>query len=310
MLRSRSTRGTLALAVGCVASASLGCARPEGAPPPPAPVPEGAEVTEWEEPEVPEVAPPAVSDELPPSLGDAPAPRVERAPAPDTAFASDEPVVARRVVYRVRIGVPGILGEPFVDIAVPAAELYLDVSVDRLRARFVGPGWPLHEGAEVRLRGDSPGAYVFDGAGGRSLEPGALAAWFEGGDPRPGPRAYVRRDTGVDDDDGPLPGPLVCALVAEWAGVPRSSVGARCGNAAPIAFRAGAYRAERTADVPLTLPRSALRADEVGMEAQMQSIAKGWLELDKFWHVLQKPLHPEAYGSGAVPSFNGRWRST
>jgi hypothetical protein len=54
----------------------------------------------------------------------------------------------------------------------------------------------------------------------------------------------------------------------------------------------------------------ALRADEVGMEAQMQSIAKGWLELDKFWHVLQKPLHPEAYGSGAVPSFNGRWRST
>lgn len=281
MSRWLSHRGALALALAAATSAGLGCARPESAPPPPPPLPEGAEVTEWEEPEEPEPAPPAVSDELAPTLGGAPVRRIERAPAPDTAFATDEPVAARRVVYRVRIGVPGILGEPFVDIAMPAAELYVDVSVDRLRARFVGPGWPLHEGAEVRLRGDSPGAYVFDGAGGRSLEPGALAAWFEGGDPRPGPRAYVRRDTGVDDDDEPLPGPLVCALVAEWAGVPRSSIGPRCGNAAPVAFRAGAYRAERTADVPLTLPRSALRADEGGApEPPTFATSRSFLEPD------------------------------
>lgn len=229
-----------------------------------APVPEGAEVMEWA-PETTEASPPsALSETPPPALADPPPPPIERAPAPDTSFAGSGTVAARRVVYRVRIGIPGILGVPIVDLAVPAAELYVDVSVDRLRARFVGSGWPLDEGAEVRLRGDSPGAYVFDGAGGRSMEPGALAHWFEGGEPRPGPRAYVRRDTSVDDEGTPLPGPLVCALVAEWSGVPRSSLAARCGNAAPVAFRAGAYRAERTADVPLSLPRSALAADETG----------------------------------------------
>ena len=282
-MTTRSSSGVRLLLAAALIAVSFACTRHEEAPVRALPTPEGAEVTEWAEPtgEEAEEPPSALSDELEPELEAPPAPPIERAAAPDTAFASEETVAARRVVYRVRIGVPGILGEPIVDLAVPAAELYVDVSVDRLRARFVGPGWPLHEGAEVRLRGDSPGAYVFDGAGGRSLEPGALATWFEGGVPRPGPRAYVRRDTSADDAEGPLPGPLVCALVAEWAGVSRGSMGPRCGNAAPVWFRAGAYRAERTADVPLTLPRSALRADEAVPPAPaMPASSRSFLEPD------------------------------
>src|SRR5690606_14710666 len=37
----------------------------------------------------------------------------------------------------------------------------------------------------------------------------------------------------------------------------------RCERGAPHLFRIGFWRAEQTADVPVSLPRSALRADEV-----------------------------------------------
>lgn len=54
----------------------------------------------------------------------------------------------------------------------------------------------------------------------------------------------------------------MCALLAEltnqdWDGVVR-----RCAQRAPALFRLGPWRGERTADVPVELPRSAMRADE------------------------------------------------
>lgn len=252
--RSRAAFGLLLL---------LACTEPDPPRPERPPVPEGATVTEWtDEPSNgAEVAPTPVEEEPAPPPA-APPPVHLPAAGPDGEHASSEPIEARRIVYRVRLGVPGLLGSPLVDLALPAAELFVDVSADRLRARFVGTGWPVDAGAEVRLRGDSPGAYVIDGSGGRPLEPGALAAWFEGGAPRPGPRAYVRRDPVAHDAEVPRPGALLCALVAEWAGEPRGAMQSRCGHASPVAFRVGFFRGERTADVPIELPRAALRADE------------------------------------------------
>jgi hypothetical protein len=103
---------------------------------------------------------------------------------------------------------------------------------------------------------------VFDRDGGRSLPPGAMSEWFEGGPrDRTGPPLSVRRDPLPAQRE--LPGALVCALLAEWTGEPRENVVRRCDGAAPAAFRVGFWRAERTADVPVELPRRALRADEV-----------------------------------------------
>lgn len=241
--------------------AALGCEPDEITRPTRAPVPEGAEVLEWNDDE------PLLEAAAIEPIEAVPATATRRtflpAAGPDPEFDGDEPVVARRIVYRVRIGVPNIVGSPIVDLALPAAELYVDVSDTRLRARFVGSGWPVDAGSEVRLRGDSPGAYLIDGRGGRPLAPGELATWFEGGVPRPGPRPYVRRDT-YSRDAVARPGDLICALVAEWAGDERSSMAARCNHSAPVAFRVGFFRGERTADVPIELPRSALRADERG----------------------------------------------
>lgn len=187
---------------------------------------------------------------------------VERAPATDTAYATDEPIEARRYVYRVHLAVPETLGANRSDLAIPAAELFVDVSDERLRARFVGPGWPVEAGSEIRLRGDSPGVYVFDRHGGHSLAPGLMSEWFEGGPrDRAGPLAAVRRDPLPAQKE--VPGALVCALLAEWTGEPREHFDRRCDRAAPLGFRVGFWRAERTADVPVELPRRALRADEI-----------------------------------------------
>lgn len=196
-------------------------------------------------------------------------PLIEPAAAIDHAYDSDEPVTTRRYVYRVRLAIPAALGNG-ADLATPAAELFLDVSSERVRARFVGQGWPVDTGAEVRLRGDSPGAYVFDGAGGRPLLPGQLAEWFEGGERRPGPRLSVRRDPTMPS--GEATGTLVCALLAEWAGEPRDAVVRRCDGRAPIGFRVGLWRAERTADLQVELPRRSLRADEVGPPDALPSL--------------------------------------
>jgi hypothetical protein len=188
---------------------------------------------------------------------------VERAPASDADYSTDEPVETRRYVYRVHLAVPETLGANRSDLAIPAAELFIDVTDERLRARFVGPGWPVEAGSEIRLRGDSPGIYVFDRGGGRSLAPGLMSEWFEGGPrDRAGPLASVRRDPLPAQKE--VPGALMCALLAEWTGEPREHFMRRCDRAAPLAFRVGFWRAERTADVPVELPRRAIRADEVG----------------------------------------------
>lgn len=169
-------------------------------------------------------------------------------------------VRVRRLVYRVGYSVPPAFRERRAEMAPPATELEIDLSPDRLRARFVGPGWPFGRGAEVRLRADLPGVYVFDGEGGRSLGSGELASWFEGkpfGQARSTPR--VRRESGAPSDPGSEP---LCALIAEWTAQERDDVASRCaGGSIPPAFSFGPWRAELTAMVPMTLPGSGLRAD-------------------------------------------------
>jgi len=177
------------------------------------------------------------------------------------ADARMEPI--RRLVYRVSFIVPPIFRQRRAHLGAHPGELHVDVAATRLRARFVGPGWPVDDGAEVRLREDAPGVYLFDGDGGRWLGPGALAAWFEG---RDGTRAHsrirVRRDYAPVPSDGP--GALICALLAEWTHQPREALQGRCrGNAIPPGFRFGPWSADLTAVLPMEVPRDRLRADGV-----------------------------------------------
>lgn len=178
----------------------------------------------------------------------------------DDDWGSSEPVEARRIVYRVTLHVPRILGDNPPTVSSPAAELHVDVSEDRLRARFVGAGWPVEAGSEVRLRGDRLGVYVFDPEGGRPLAPGQMAEWFQGGPPgRTPPRVWVRPPPPQEDVGS---GELVCALLTEWSGHPPETLERRCADKGPPSmFRLGPWQAERTADVPVQLPRSALRSD-------------------------------------------------
>ncbi len=264
MLRPRS----LALVVGlaCVACES-GPARTPAQPPPRERI-----VEEWrEEPSVPST--PGASDDADDHDVEAVEPlafetsttpteperTILAAAARDLAYDNDEPVAVRRYVYRVRLAIPSALGDA-ADLATPGAELFIDTCEERARARFVGQAWPVEAGTEVRVRGDSPGAYVFDGRGGRPLLPGELGEWFEGGERRPGPGLSVRRDPATPSGER---GGLVCALLAEWAGEDRESVMRRCDDRAPVSFRVGLWRAERTADLAIDVPRRTLRADEV-----------------------------------------------
>jgi hypothetical protein len=199
----------------------------------------------------------------PPPPGPRPTPprTVVAAGLSDALQDSDELVVVRRLVYRVSFLVPPVFRDRRANLGALAGELHVDVSETRLRARFLGPGWPIDEGSEIRLRADLPGVYVFDGLGGRPLPPGDMAAWFEG---RPSERSRsnirIRRDAGA----GTPPGELVCALLAEWTRQDREVLLPRCsGGALPPGFRFGPWSAELTAVVPMQLPRRALRADEV-----------------------------------------------
>jgi hypothetical protein len=181
----------------------------------------------------------------------------------DEVEANDELVFAGRLVYRVSFTVPPSFRDHRAAVQAPAGELHVDVSMNRLRARFVGPGWPVEEGAEIRLRSDLLGGYLFDGRGGRSLGAGQLASWFEGrerGESQT--RVGVRREYGPSPER-PVPGELVCALLAEWGDQERESLDHRCntGTLTP-GFRVGPWTGELTAVVPMELPRRTLRADQ------------------------------------------------
>jgi hypothetical protein len=198
----------------------------------------------------------------------------------DEVEASDELVFAGRLVYRVGFVVPPAFRDHRAVVQAPAGELHIDVSMSRLRARFVGPGWPVEEGAEIRLRGDLLGGYLFDGRGGRSLGSGQLAAWFEG---REGSDAQTR--VGIRKEYGPqpqrpVPGELVCALLAEWGRQKRESLDHRCSEGMlPPGFRVGPWSGELTAIVPMELPRRTLRADEGDPPAKIAPRhGSAWLE--------------------------------
>lgn len=179
----------------------------------------------------------------------------------DHSEASDELVTARRLVYRVAFVVPPSFRQTRERLVPSAAELEVDLSRDRLRARFVGSGWPLPPGTEVRLRADLPGVYVFDDQGGRALGPGELASWFEGRAGGARSRVRVRREV-TEDVTGPSE--PMCLLLAEWTAQEREEIVRRCSDGSiPPAFGFGPWRAELTAMVPLQLPRRALRADAV-----------------------------------------------
>lgn len=187
--------------------------------------------------------------------------RVQPAPAPDRAYESNEPVAVRRVVYRFAIDLPAVLREPHPPLLPSRGELQIDVTDDRLRARFLGSTWPVDEGSELRMRVDVPGVYLFDGQGGRPLPKNHLASWFLGDEIPPFRRTplTIRRDPGPSVEG---PAELVCALLAEWTASPHEDTARQCsGGALPLGFRFGIWAADLTAIVPMSLPRSALRAD-------------------------------------------------
>jgi hypothetical protein len=270
-------------ALGHVFVALVCCAGCRSDPPPSA----DEYAVEERPPTVQEADERLLSEPLPPALATDAAPalspdtrdrRTRAAPtSPDREYASSEVIRARRYVYRVHMIVPEWLGESDERVAHPAPELFIDVTDDRLRARFAGSGWPVPAGSEVRIRRGRPGAYLFDPTGGRPLAPGELARWFEGGPvTRRGPGLLVVPSRGalrgapsgnqrggsagageVDDS-----GDLFSALLEEWWGERSDEARARCELGAPHVFRVGFWRAEQTAGVPVELPRSALRADE------------------------------------------------
>lgn len=266
----------------------VGCAE---RPRPPAEVYEGPETIR----EILEEAAPPPEEEAPPAIAEGrvrvPVDPRDREPPPilpaahgDEEWAGAEPVIAQRYVYRVRMIVPAWLGESDERITRPAAELHVDVAHERLRARLTGPGWPVDPGSEVRLRRDRPGVYLYDSSGGRALEPGELAAWFEGGPvTRRGPPLRVFAHYGFPrgqppHDDLVEPGELVCALIAELANDPRNNVMRRCERGAPHFFRFGFWRAEQTAALPIELTRADLRADERGAHPTVPPASRSMLE--------------------------------
>lgn len=260
---ARRTRGVTAAALCAVLSGvAAGCGGDDrragpavGAPT----VPSAAQAPASETPSEPTID---WADRVAPAAKAA-APRRPVRPAvmSDASEGSDALVTARRLVYRVGFVVPPGYRHPAASLIPSAAELEVDVSRDRLRARFVGNGWPLPRGVELRLRADLPGVYVFDAEGGRSLGPGELASWFEGRTSGSRSRVRVRREASTETSG---PSEPMCLLLAEWTAQPREDLVRRCSEGSiPPAFGFGPWRGELTAMVPMQLPRRALRADHV-----------------------------------------------
>jgi hypothetical protein len=211
----------------------------------------------------------------------------------DDAEDSDELADVVRLVYRMRFTMPSSFHDRSPAVAAPAGELQVDASQTRLRARFVGPGWPVQEGSEVRLRADLPGVYLFDGHGGRSLGPGQLAWWFEGQlNGRAQTMVGVRKNYGRQPAT-PLEVPALCMLLAEWSNEPRNWLVPRCLlGSPPPGFKLGAWSADLTAVVPMQVPRRVLRADQAKPpQLALPPASAGWLEAPAVARLA--PLRPD-----------------
>lgn len=225
------------------------------------------------------------------NLGDR---RIEPAALGDSEYTTRELVTARRIVYRVNIAVPSALRTQKPIISPPAGELHIDLSEHRLRARFIGPGWPIDEGSEVRMRGDVPGVYLFDAEGGRPVPPGQLSNWFQGG--TRGRVELILQDYNATPTEGHAD--LLCHFLAEWTHIPRDEVLRSCAGMLPPIFRFGVWTADLTAFVPLQLPREDLRADTHEPPAPIDRVRQRQL-LDREELARIPPLPPRP-GDAAV----------
>lgn len=282
--------GSTLMAQACSGDAAPPAQGPRELPPPPKPIPEASD---W----AARVGKPPFTRDVGATAGHV---EVRTAVASDATEDSSELVAARRLVYRVSLVVPHALYDRNAKVSAAAGELHIDASLQRLRARFVGPGWPVSEGVEVRLRPDVPGVYLFDALGGRSIGPGQLAMWFEGRtayDAREvHSRVVIRREYRARASES-SPGHLMCMLLAEWTNQPREVVEHRCfGLSPPQGFRFGPFNAELTAVVPMQLPRYALRADDVDAPEPIPHASSGAM-LDTFQHL--RPLRASAPDAGA-----------
>ncbi len=276
----RALNPTRACVLVMIVIATLGCGDPP--PPPPDLEPPADLFSGPEDPPPPET----VYAPLPPDQQRVTESTRSVAPAfvDDYGYNSETDTPVRRVMYRVTMAIPRSLGDYNPRIPSPTSELQLIVSNDRLRARFVGQGWPFADGTQVRLRRDQPGAYLFNDEGGRPLGPGQLAHWFEGGRPRFEPTHHVRtpfvwiRGQGRQPEPPRLgdPGDLVCRLVAEWVNASTDELLSRCvEGVTPKKFRVGVWWMTRTADLAATLPRRGLRADHVDSPVLPQRSTSG-----------------------------------
>jgi hypothetical protein len=231
---------------GLVVSSLLGCE--ERPPPRPKSPPAELAVDEHAPVYLPELAADAEAPEFP----------IRPAVVVDEQYDSSELVVAQRFVYRHRLRIPPGLGPGVPGYAQVPKELRVDVTPDRLRVTFLGPDWPVPDGSEVRMRADRAGAYVFDGQGGRSLGTAQLAAWYEGSATAPSPGLGLRIEEAPELSPYM---PLFCRFLAEWGRAPLEAIQRRCESGSPKVFRIGHGPSERTAHVPMRLPKRRLRAD-------------------------------------------------
>jgi hypothetical protein len=186
--------------------------------------------------------------------------QIEPAASPDFAYTEPSLEPVRRLVYRFTMRFIGG-AERDTTLALPGGELTLDVTADRLRATFAGAGWPVPQGAQVRMRREWSGAYVFDDTRGRPLGVGALSVWFSGGRAADSVELGVRRAVSGEDPHVTL---MICRFLAELAALPVDRTARRCAeDGMPTLLRLGPYLVDRTADVGVIIPRAAMRADEV-----------------------------------------------
>jgi hypothetical protein len=213
----------------------------------------------------------------------------------DEDYANDELVSAVRLVYRVELRSPPGFGRLPPAAPRTSAELLIDATPDRLRATFAGPGWPLSSGSQVRLRADRDGTYVYDDDGGRPLPRGLLAEWFQHGTVGDAHKPYLGIQPPISREATRV-GALVCALLSEWAGRSREHYAWRCERGSPARFLFGPWVAERTAELPMELPRSSLRADDLSPPDDVEGAHAGALIPT---HLLERlpPAHEREVGT-------------